>query len=89
MIALPSTARTMVIIWMAIFSPAIAAVAGVAYLANRAKGRFLPSRARSPKKGPEPKVDDGASDGPEGVWGLSLEATGPDALPASDTNSVC
>ena len=62
--ALSMVARTatMVIIWLAIFSPAIAAVAGVAYLANRAKGRFLPSRARSPKKGPEPKVDDGASE---------------------------
>ena len=53
---------TMVIIWLAIFSPAIAAVAGVAYLANRAKGRFIPSRARSPKKGPEPKEDDGSSE---------------------------
>ena len=62
--ALSMVARTatMVIIWLAIFSPAIAAVAGVAYLANRAKGRFMPSRARSPKKGPEPKVDDGASE---------------------------
>ena len=33
---------TMVIIWLAILSPAIAAVAGIAYVANRARKKFVP-----------------------------------------------
>ena len=51
---------TMVIIWLAILSPAIAAVAGIAYVANRARKKFVPSRTPSPKKGTGPTGDNEA-----------------------------
>ena len=55
-------ARTamVVIIWLAILSPAIAAVAGIAYVANRARKKFVPSRTPSPRKGQAPEEGDEA-----------------------------